>query len=123
MVRYIYKITNPKGQIYIGQTNNPVRRKREYANCSCTNQRKIRKSIITYGWINHTFEVIHECTVDDVNMMERLFIKQFKSCSKGLNCNSGPKVKGMKPKKKRGKSRSTSSKTKNRRAISKKEDG
>jgi group I intron endonuclease len=63
----IYKITNPKGKIYIGQSININKRKSAY---KCIDKRimgpKIYNSIRKYGWENHTFEIIEECLVDEL---------------------------------------------------------
>jgi group I intron endonuclease len=63
----IYKITNPKGKIYIGQSININKRKSAY---KCIDKRimgpKIYNSIQKYGWENHTFEIIEECLVNEL---------------------------------------------------------
>ena len=56
----IYKITNSKGAIYIGQAVNIERRKKDYSRAGCKSQRKIYNSIKKYGWKDHTFEVLIE---------------------------------------------------------------
>jgi len=63
----IYKITNPKGKIYIGQSININKRKSAY---KCIDKRimgpKIYNSIQKYGWENHVFEIIEECLIDEL---------------------------------------------------------
>ena len=56
----IYKITNPKGKIYIGQTKNFKQRLSNYRspNKNCIG-RKLFNSIKKYNWENHKIEVIH----------------------------------------------------------------
>lgn len=69
----IYKITNPKGAIYIGQSINLEKRKITYSKAKCKAQRKIYNSIVKYGWDNHRFEIIYECTREELNYYERNF--------------------------------------------------
>lgn len=92
---YIYKITNPIGEVYIGQTNNYKRRQLEYAECEFKGQKKIRRSIISHGWLNHKFEVLCTCTIEEVNAKEKEYITEYNSYYKGLNStrgNSGVRV-------------------------------
>jgi len=56
----IYKITNPKGKIYIGQSINIKRRFNEYKRLNCSQQPKIYNSLLKYGSDNHKFEIIEE---------------------------------------------------------------
>lgn len=65
----IYKITNPKGKIYIGQSIDIERRFKEYKGVYCKNQRKLYYSLKKYGWENHKFEVIEEC--NEKNLIQR----------------------------------------------------
>lgn len=98
----IYKITAPNNKVYIGQTIDYARRMREYKAGRCTGQKQLFKSLITYGAINHTFEVLHQCEQTELDLLERKYIKQFASYTKGLNGNRGPKTKAKcKTKKKR----------------------
>jgi group I intron endonuclease len=63
----IYKITNPKGKIYIGQSMNI--NKRKYAYKSADKRvigPKISNSLNKYGWENHKFEIIEECNIDQL---------------------------------------------------------
>jgi group I intron endonuclease len=66
----IYKITNPKGKIYIGQTTNISKRKNNYKNIKCNKQPKIYNSLMKYGWEQHIFEVIEECSLNQLNEKE-----------------------------------------------------
>jgi len=58
----IYKITNPNGRIYIGQTTNHEVRWNKYKKYQCKDQPSIYSSLIKYGWEKHTFEIIEECS-------------------------------------------------------------
>jgi group I intron endonuclease len=69
----IYKITNPKGKIYIGQSVNIESRKRVY---SYFNSYKnsigpvLTNSFKKYSWKNHIFEIIEECSIEQLNERE-----------------------------------------------------
>jgi len=68
----IYKITNcPTGKIYVGQSCNIDNRFKSYKNQRCTEQPKLFKSLCKYGYINHKFEIIEECSKNDLNNKER----------------------------------------------------
>ena len=86
----IYKITNPKGKIYIGQSVDINRRKSCYKN-QYENQigKRIYNSINKYGWENHIFEVIKECSVMELNEMEIYYINHFNCILEGLNIKEG----------------------------------
>lgn len=66
----IYKITNPKGKNYIGSTIDLKRREKEYKNLKCKNQTLIYNSLKKYGWENHTFEIVEECDLEQLNEKE-----------------------------------------------------
>lgn len=66
---FIYKITSPTGRVYIGSTNNFVKRMRNYEGMYGVNQRKIYNSIKKYGWDAHTVEIIEEPLLE--NMLAR----------------------------------------------------
>jgi group I intron endonuclease len=59
---FIYKITNPKGKIYIGSTKQQIHKRwQRYYNLDCKTQRLLHRSLIKYGISNHKFEIIEEC--------------------------------------------------------------
>lgn len=65
----IYKITSPSNKVYIGQS---VDIKRRWINHKCSKKKsKLNSSLIKYGDVEHTFEVIEECTVELLNERER----------------------------------------------------
>lgn len=82
----IYKITNPSGKVYIGQSidieNRFKQHKRAFNLGSGT---KLYNSFLKYGYDNHSFEVISECTIEELNKKERFYQEQFDSVNKGLN--------------------------------------
>lgn len=101
MVGYIYKITNPEGQIYIGQTSNIESRIRDYSRLynRVKKQKFIYKSLKHYGWEKHKFEIILRFNLKDldINLAEIFFIKFFNSYyynnkQFGLNLTIGGRV-------------------------------
>jgi len=66
----IYKITNPNGKIYIGQSTNIEGRWIKYKQLSCKDQPSIYSSLKKYGPKNHIFEIIEECAVEDLDNKE-----------------------------------------------------
>lgn len=86
----IYKITNPKGKIYIGQSVNIEERKLQYKHLSKYSLgRKIYNSIKKYGWEQHMFEVIEECSLDQLNEREIYWGKHFGVLENGLTLKLG----------------------------------
>jgi group I intron endonuclease len=81
----IYKITNPKGKVYIGQTINLVRRKSNYKRLNCKSQTHLYNSIQKYGWGNHILEIIEECFVEDLGKQEKYWKTYYNSIKEGLN--------------------------------------
>lgn len=84
----IYKITNPKGKIYVGQSIDCIDRwEIYYKKLNCKNQRKLYLSLKKYGWENHKFEIIEECDLELLNKQERYWQEYYNVIGKnGLNC-------------------------------------
>jgi group I intron endonuclease len=82
----IYKITNPKGKVYIGQTTNFERRKNQYLKLRCERQIKIFRSLKKYGPELHVFEFIENCSREELNERERHYQDLYDSLNNGLNC-------------------------------------
>lgn len=83
----IYKIVNPKGKVYIGQSINIVQRFESYKNTlNCKNQRHLYNSLRKYGWNNHIKEVLEECSIEDLNVRERYWQDFYNVIEQGLNC-------------------------------------
>ena len=95
----IYKITNPKSKIYIGQSIDIEKRFKQYQSlCNSKSQTKLYRSLNKYGVENHIFEIIEECDLDLLNEKERYYQEFYDCVNKGLNCRltksnnkSGPK--------------------------------
>jgi predicted GIY-YIG superfamily endonuclease len=60
----IYKIINPKGKVYIGQTIDYDRRLRHYRLLKCKQQPRLYASFVEYGYSSHKISLIKECSVD-----------------------------------------------------------
>jgi group I intron endonuclease len=83
----IYKIINPKGKVYIGQTIDYDRRLRHYRLLKCKQQPRLYASFVEYGYSSHKISLIKECSVEELTKWERHFQEMYKSTgSNGLNC-------------------------------------
>jgi len=85
----IYKIISPSNKIYIGQSVDIKRRYQEYLKFRCKGQPKLFNSLKKYGVENHKFEIIEECTIEQLNEREIYWGLKFKVLDKGLNCSLG----------------------------------
>lgn len=86
----IYKITNPKGKVYIGKSKNIEKRFKFYKNIeNCKQQRKLYYSLLKYGYNNHKFEIIEECPTEHLNEKEIYWIKRMNCIYVGLNLTEG----------------------------------
>lgn len=84
----IYKITNPIGEIYIGQSVEILRRLGDYSRCqNVDKQPKLYKSILIYGWEAHIAEIWELCVEKDLNRVERYWQDYYDVLgNRGLNC-------------------------------------
>ena len=86
----IYKITSPTNKIYIGQSSNIENRKNFYKREYCKAQIKLHNSIQKYGWKNHKFELIEECSLEQLNEKEIYWGKYYDVLGEnGLNLKLG----------------------------------
>ncbi len=92
----IYKITNPKGRIYIGQSKNIDERITRYKKLQCCkHQLFLYRSFLKYGVDNHSFEIIirGNFTKKELNTFESKFVKEYNSFNGwkegGLNLTTG----------------------------------
>lgn len=87
----IYKITSPKGKIYIGQSMNIEKRFIHYKNSGAPSQPKIDRSFKKYGFANHVCEIIEICDESLLNERECHYISLFDTfqTDHGMNCRSG----------------------------------
>jgi group I intron endonuclease len=90
----IYKITNPSGRVYIGQSTNIDKRVRYYQGGFCKGQSKLYCSIKKYGWEKHRFEILNRCDEHELNNLEAFYISLFNSFNTphGMNLTSGGDV-------------------------------
>lgn len=83
----IYKIINPNGRIYIGQSTDIIQRKSDYRKLECKEQPKIYNSIVKYGWEVHVFEIQEICDTVLLDIRERYWQDYYDvTGQKGLNC-------------------------------------
>ncbi len=84
----IYKITSPVGRIYIGQSIDVEKRFRQYQGLTyCKSQVRLYNSFKKYTPDSHIYEVLEECSFEDLNTRERYWQEQFQVMGKqGLNC-------------------------------------
>jgi len=89
----IYKITSPSGRVYIGQSTDIIDRWCHYKKRGCVTQTKLHRSLIKYGSSNHKFEIIHQCSKEELNNLEIYYVTLFDSTNKktGLNIRDGGK--------------------------------
>ena len=83
----IYKITNPKGKVYIGQTIDYDRRIYQYKMLNCKEQPKLYNSLKKYGLDNHRFELVFQCFECYLTHWERYYQELYNSTkNNNLNC-------------------------------------
>jgi hypothetical protein len=90
----VYKIINTiNGKIYIGQTVDLRRRVNGYLHVDrkVCNRRPIIKDINKYGDENFILDIIAECSIEDLNKIERENINLYDTTNpdKGYNCLKG----------------------------------
>lgn len=86
----IYKITNPEGAVYVGQSVDIERRFKTHKsgkyNKKCTP--KLCASLDKFGYEKHEFDVIIECDKSQLNELERYYQEFYNANSDfNLNCN------------------------------------
>lgn len=86
----IYKITNPKGKIYIGKSKNLKVRLRRYRMTTLKPDTVIHKSVVKYGWDNHIVEILETLENNLLNEREVFWIAELKT-----NLYLYPKGNGM----------------------------
>ena len=94
IIYYVYAITNTlNSKIYIGQTKSPKNRKgRHWFEGKKPNSKNhLYRAMNQYGLDNFQFEIIEECSIDEVDDREKHWISYHDSCDhkKGYNKESG----------------------------------
>lgn len=91
----IYKITNLlNGKIYIGQSSNIEKRWAQHKSPYEQNRHKqypLYQAINKYGIKNFSFEILEECTIDQLNLKQKEYISKYQSLThqNGYNVRSG----------------------------------
>ena len=97
----IYKITNPKDKIYVGQTKDFNKRKNLYKILHCHKQKKLYASLKKYGFMNHIFEVLEIIPIPISDEREIYWIdfygSYYKGVNKGLNLILGGRSRALTP--------------------------
>lgn len=84
---FIYKITSPSKKVYIGSTKNLSARISAYKRHKCNTQTRLYNSFVKYGFDKHKFEIITECSLEDMLRLECYYGNLYNSLGKnGLNC-------------------------------------
>lgn len=74
----IYKITNLlTGQVYIGQSVDIHRRWQEHCRDSKKNKSLIAKAISEFGKENFSFQILEECSFQELDDKESSYIKEY----------------------------------------------
>ena len=83
----IYKITSPSGKVYVGQSINVEKRFQGYKALRCKGQPRLFNSLKKYGYDKHKFEILCECSIEELNEKERYYQDLYSVLNgKGLNC-------------------------------------
>ena len=83
----IYKITSPSKKVYIGQSTSIKKRFQGYKRMNCEKQPKLFNSLKKYGYDKHKFEILCECSIEELNEKERYYQDLYSVLNgKGLNC-------------------------------------
>jgi group I intron endonuclease len=82
----IYKITSPSDKIYVGQSINIEKRFKQYKRLDCKKQPKLYNSLKKHTPGTHVFEIIEECSLEQLNEKEIYWKLYYNSIKEGLNC-------------------------------------
>lgn len=86
----IYKITKKEnGKCYIGQSNDIERRFNEHKRVGEKSRIPVDVAIQLYGEDAFTFEILEECSLEELNEREVYWNAYYKSYPDGYNCNPG----------------------------------
>lgn len=89
----IYLITNPKGYLYVGKTNDIKRRLEAYKYLECKSQKRLYNSLKKYGFENHKVKILHTCLYEESAKWEKFYIEAYNSFSGsnklGMNLTTG----------------------------------
>lgn len=83
----IYKITSPSGKIYIGQSIDIERRKKQYIRGKLGTQFRLDRSFKKYGFEKHKFTILILCEEYELNEYEFYYQNLYECIGpNGLNC-------------------------------------
>ena len=86
----IYKITNKiNNKVYIGQSKLIEKRWKEHLADYERKDTKLYFAFRKYGIENFLFEIIEECSIEELNEREIFWIKQYNSYNEGYNMDLG----------------------------------
>ena len=89
----IYKITNKINNLsYIGQSTQIEQRFREHKksyNWYREKNKKLYKDILEYGIDNFSFEILEECSIEELNDKEQYYIKYYNTYPDQYNMAPG----------------------------------
>ena len=86
----IYKITNKlNGKAYVGQSNDIERRFKEHQQKGESSRIPLDVAIQKYGKDNFIYEVIEECSLEELNQKEQYWIATLNTVKNGYNCSEG----------------------------------
>lgn len=96
-MRYIYLIRNlVNHKVYVGQTCNPSRRRSgHFSNTKKQIDHPFYRSIQKHGVENFSFEVIEECSDDQIDDREIYWITYYDSCNREFGYNIEPGGRGI----------------------------
>jgi group I intron endonuclease len=83
----IYKITNPKGEVYIGKSKDIHKRYLTHR-VGSNSEHKLSLSFKEFGFENHKFEIIYLCGESLLGVFESYFIDKYNSIKAGLNSSN-----------------------------------
>ncbi len=94
VVTGIYKITNQlTGECYIGQSVNVPDRWKQHAKCGCAIDtpagNKLYKAMIEDGIWNFSWELLEQCSREELDEKEKFYINLYKSYDFGYNSTKG----------------------------------
>ena len=86
----IYKITKiENGKSYIGKSNNIERRFKEHQTKGKVSRIPVDEAIEKYGIYALTYEIVEECSLEELNEKEQYWIKYYNTKENGYNCSDG----------------------------------
>lgn len=86
----IYKITKKEnGKSYIGQSNDIERRFKEHQTKGKESRIPLDIAIQKYGKDAFTYEIIQQCSLDELNERESYWIQYYNTVKNGYNCSVG----------------------------------